>query len=567
MMASLFMVVICGFFVFVFFMVMISGKSVMLEWEIFSLGSAYFTFPLLLDMVSVSFSSIVWLISTMVVVYSSAYMSEDLYLSRFIWMVVLFVVCMSFFILVPSLLGVMIGWDGLGITSFILVIYYQNKKSASSGMITVLTNRIGDCLLIMSIALLGVQGHWGMWSVFDSEITWIVVLLVFLGSITKSAQFPFCSWLPAAMAAPTPVSSLVHSSTLVTAGVFLMFRFSGLLEGNEGCQSLVIFLSCCTLVLAGVGAIFETDLKKVIALSTLSQLGMMMLSLGILMPWLALFHLFSHALFKALLFLCAGVMIHNNMGSQDARMFGNVWKMMPMTVVLFNISNLALCGVPFFNGFFSKDLILEGYITGSIGYFTLFMVFLGTMSTVFYSLRLSFMILTVENNGGSFHSMNDESLSMWGPMLMMVGGAVVGSQFLQSMIVEFDDEVFLDSSFVILALLFGATMSFFTIYVLSLYNKMKSSGYSMFNFFLSYYSNMWFLSHLSSYPWVDGMLMSSQFFHKSLDQGWVEIIGGTGSFILIESFSSMLYKWQNQLFTFIFMYGVFILILFWLFLF
>lgn len=190
----------------------------------------------------------------------------------------------------------------------------------------------------------------------------IVSGLVILAAITKRAQIPFSAWLPAAMAAPTPVSALVHSSTLVTAGVYLLIRFSEVI----GVNMFLMYVSVFTIILSGVGANFEIDLKKIIALSTLSQLGVIIITLSLGLVELTFFHLISHALFKSLLFLCAGAYIHRYGDIQDIRFLGGVGKIFPLTSFLFIGCSLSLCGFPFLSGFYSKDLILESYFIGSI---------------------------------------------------------------------------------------------------------------------------------------------------------------------------------------------------------
>lgn len=185
----------------------------------------------------------------------------------------------------------------------------------------------------------------------------VIGILIVVGAITKSAQIPFSAWLPAAIAAPTPVSALVHSSTLVTAGVYLLIRFSYLL--NDSCLNLLLVLSVLTIFISGLVASFEFDMKKVIALSTLRQLGVIIFSISLGLFDIAFFHLVVHALFKALLFLCAGVVIHRRGGSQDLRRIGGLVNNHPLVGVSLNLANLSLCGVPFISGFYSKDMVVE----------------------------------------------------------------------------------------------------------------------------------------------------------------------------------------------------------------
>ena len=214
-----------------------------------------------------------------------------------------------------------------------------------------------------------------------------------LAAMTKRAQIPFSAWLPAAMAAPTPVSALVHSSTLVTAGVYLLIRFSPTLQSSEA-QKLLLILAALTIFIAGMGANFETDLKKIIALSTLSQLGVIITILAIRQKDLAFFHLIAHAIFKALLFLCAGAIIHSVSEYQDIRVMGALVNIMPLTVISINLSNLALCGRPFLAGFYSKDLILEiaFFIERNLVIFLLLAV--STALTVSYTFRLIFISIS-----------------------------------------------------------------------------------------------------------------------------------------------------------------------------
>lgn len=224
--------------------------------------------------------------------------------------------------------------------------------------------------------------------------------LIILAAITKSAQIPFSAWLPAAMAAPTPVSALVHSSTLVTAGVYLIIRFNSLL----GVNFVLFYLGSLTIFMSGLGANFEMDLKKIIALSTLSQLGVIIFILSLGLSELAFFHLLTHALFKSLLFLCAGGFIHRARDSQDIRFLGVSILDTPVSSLFFVICSFSLCGFPFLAGFYSKDLILECYIMGGIGSGMILIIIVGTFFTVTYSVRLGGYVF-LKNLGlkGLFH--------------------------------------------------------------------------------------------------------------------------------------------------------------------
>lgn len=258
----------------------------------------------------------------------------------------------------------------MGLTSFILVSYYQRDKALGAGLVTAFINRVGDALLLLRIALLGVNGHWYMWGLrWADSMVGVVMLIVVIVAITKRAQIPFSYWLPAAMRAPTPVSALVHSSTLVTAGVYLLIRLLcriGDLVLRRLISGLLLTVSLVTVIISGLSGCFEVDLKKVVALSTLRQLGIIIFSLRIGYYGLAFFHLVRHALFKALLFLRVGRAIHMFRSSQELRDYGGLWVRRPCTRGCWALARISLMGLPFLSGFYSKDLIVEGCLSGGL---------------------------------------------------------------------------------------------------------------------------------------------------------------------------------------------------------
>jgi len=274
------------------------SEEFIIEWEAISICSVGFNLVLILDFISLCFISLVSLIAGSVIIFRTSYMSSECFFGRFIWLVVLFVISIYILILSPNMVSLILGWDGLGVTSYLLVIFYQRSKSYRAGIITALTNRLGDVGLLISIILILPYGTWNFLIYNDSrvELSLILARLIILSACTKSAQMPFSAWLPAAMAAPTPVSALVHSSTLVTAGVYLLIRINILLVRFEILE-ILIMLGTFTIFIAGGAAMFEMDIKKIIALSTLSQLGAMVMGLGMGSPTMAYFHLLSHAFF------------------------------------------------------------------------------------------------------------------------------------------------------------------------------------------------------------------------------------------------------------------------------
>ena len=333
-----------------------------LEIELISLNSCSYVLLFFFDWISIIFFFVVTLISSIVIYYSKSYMLGEINIERFIYLILLFILSIVLLIFRLNLISILLGWDGLGLVSYCLVIFYQNSKSFNSGILTVLRNRIGDVILLIAISWIINLGSWNfifyLNIIKSEEVIIIILFLVIIAAITKRAQIPFSAWLPAAIAAPTPVSSLVHSSTLVTAGVYLIIRFEELIR-NRLFREILLLFSRLTMLIAGLRANFEFDLKKIIALSTLRQLGLIIRILCLGYKNIAFFHLRTHAIFKALLFICAGLIIHNIKNNQDIRCMGGLRIFIPLVSINFNVSNLALCGFPFLAGFYSKDLILE----------------------------------------------------------------------------------------------------------------------------------------------------------------------------------------------------------------
>lgn len=220
-----------------------------------------------------------------------------------------------------------------------------------------------------------------------------LITIITIAAITKRAQVPFSSWLPAAIAAPTPVRALVHSSTLVTAGIFLLIRFRPFLIQFNIFSNILIFVAVITSLLGGWGATYETDLKKIIALSTLSQLGVIIFSLSLGYTYLTLFHLYTHALFKSILFICAGHILHTSWHNQDIRNLGNSVYNLPFTTIIFNLGNICLIGIPFISGFYSKDSILEQILCGNFNIIIILLILFATAFTAKYSFRLRIISL------------------------------------------------------------------------------------------------------------------------------------------------------------------------------
>nr|YP_010692912.1 NADH dehydrogenase subunit 5 [Anastrepha ludens]WCB98015.1 NADH dehydrogenase subunit 5 [Anastrepha ludens]WCB98028.1 NADH dehydrogenase subunit 5 [Anastrepha ludens] len=535
-------------FFFFSLLMLIKDFCMFIEWEVVSFNSCSIVMTFLFDWMSLLFMSFVLLISSLVIYYSKEYMGGDVNINRFIMLVLMFVLSMMLLIISPNLISILLGWDGLGLVSYCLVIYFQNVKSYNAGMLTALSNRIGDVAFLLAIAWMLNYGSWNyifyLETMKNSIEMEIIGGLIMLAAMTKSAQIPFSSWLPAAMAAPTPVSALVHSSTLVTAGIYLLIRFNILLCDSWMGQALLL-LSGLTMFMAGLGANFEFDLKKIIALSTLSQLGLMMSILSMGFYKLAFFHLLSHALFKALLFMCAGAIIHNMNNSQDIRLMGGLGIYMPLTSGCFNVANLALCGMPFLAGFYSKDLILEIVSLSYINMFSFFLYFFSTGLTVCYSFRLVYYSMTGELNCGSLNMLSDEGWVMLRGMSGLLIMSIIGGSMLSWLIFPTPYMICLPIYLKLLTLfvcISGGLLGYLISNVsLFYFNK------SLNNYLVSYFSgSMWFMPYISTYGAINPPLVLGGIVYKSFDQGWSEFMGGQNLYNKLVEYSQLVYFLHNN---------------------
>nr|YP_010374286.1 NADH dehydrogenase subunit 5 [Tholosanus proximus]QVD38908.1 NADH dehydrogenase subunit 5 [Tholosanus proximus] len=532
--------------------------SILLDWEIISFNSSYMSMSMYFDWMSLFFMGSVLLISSMVVLYSSSYMDSDLFKIRFLYIVLMFVLSMMFLIMIPNLISILLGWDGLGLVSYCLVIYYQNYKSYNAGMLTILSNRIGDVSILIGIAWLFNMGSWNYiyyLSFLDYEISFWLIPLMILSAFTKSAQIPFSSWLPAAMAAPTPVSALVHSSTLVTAGVYLLIRFSNLFISYN--LDLVLLISCLTMFMSGLAANFEYDLKKIIALSTLSQLGLMMSILFMGNQVFSYFHMLTHAFFKALMFLCAGLIIHCMNDSQDIRHMGGLITCIPFTCSCFCISNLSLCGFPFLSGFYSKDIILEHLSYNYTNFFIFIVFYLSVGFTICYSLRLIYFCFSGSNNLLSVSNYT-EDFTMLISLIILTMMSIFSGSFLSWLM--FPYPYFLCFPFILKILpIFVIMIGFWLGYELSMLNMFDNIFGVSYNYVIEFLSFMWFMPNFSTYMIYDKMLLYSKISCGFMNSSWGEYIvsGSMPGLINYSSSFYSLYQLNNvkiYLISFVFMF-------------
>nr|AZL93367.1 NADH dehydrogenase subunit 5 [Parevania sp. ZJUH_2016024] len=390
-------------------------------WEFIFLNSFKMEFLILFDWISVMFMSVVFLIFSMIMVYSYDYMSGYLFNMRFLMLMGLFLLSMIFMIMSPNLISIMLGWDGLGLISYSLIILNQNKISYNSGMVTLMMNRVGDIFLLILIGLFLKNGGWNIIEFYKDKFLMMFLIIV----MSKSAQYPFSIWLPLAMTAPTPVSALVHSSTLVTAGVYFLMRGIELLE--EWMLGWLMILSLFTMFYSSLMANFENDIKKIVALSTLSQLGLMMFILCFKYKILCFFHLVTHAFFKSLLFMCVGYIMHLMMGFQDIRCMKFLHKINPMVLMMMIYSLLSMCGFFFLSGFYSKDLILEYFFMSKISYFYLIIFYISCMFTVSYSFRLIILMLMGNSKNFSIMSLIDYNMKLCSMIVLWLMSLILGS--------------------------------------------------------------------------------------------------------------------------------------------
>ncbi len=417
-----------------------------------SSGDFEASWALRLDQLSVLMMCVVNIVSACVHVYSVGYMHHDEAKSRFMAYLSLFTFAMLMLVTSDNLLQLFFGWEGVGLASYLLIGFWYHKPSANAASVKAfLVNRVGDLGLTLGImtafvifgsiqfdAIFGAAASKSteMFTFFGYQFHALTVLclLLFVGAVGKSAQLGLHTWLPDAMEGPTPVSALIHAATMVTAGVFLVARFSPVFEYAPDALMVVCVFGALTAFVAATIGMTQFDIKRVIAYSTMSQLGYMFFALGVSAYSAAMFHLVTHAFFKALLFLGAGSVIHAMSDEQDMRKMGGIWKLIPFTYVVMWIGSLALAGVPFFAGYYSKDLILESAWAShsSVAHFAYWMGIAAAIMTAFYSWRL--LIMTFHGKPRADHHVMDHVHEsppvMTAPLAVLAVGALFSGALL-----------------------------------------------------------------------------------------------------------------------------------------
>nr|ALJ93759.1 NADH dehydrogenase subunit 5 [Megaspilidae sp. SJW-2015]AZL93341.1 NADH dehydrogenase subunit 5 [Megaspilidae sp. ZJUH_2016022] len=507
----IYLFLVCSWSLFIMSVYLILLKLSLILSFSFYFESINFEFFVLVDWMSLIFISVVLLISSMVLLYSTEYVQGEIYIKAFFYLVLLFVFSMIMLIISPSIFSIILGWDGLGLVSYCLVSFYQNSNSFKSGLLTILMNRVGDVGLMILLVFMFLNELFFKYFYLITS-SWLILFLV-VSSMTKSAQIPFSIWLPAAMAAPTPVSALVHSSTLVTAGVYLLIRFNVLIHSVE-VSELLLYFSLLTMIMSGGSAIFMYDLKKIIAMSTLSQLGLMFffISLGFLN--LSFFHLLTHALFKSLMFLCSGIIIHNFSNNQDIRFMGNLLMYLPFTGFLFFLSSLILVGFPFFSGFFSKDLMMEMLFMMNVNFLVFFFSCLALFSTVLYSFRLLMSLCLVNGKNLTYFVLSGGETMKFSLIPLMTQSVTFGA-FMNSLLFM-GNQIFLPILLKLLCLILIYLGIAFMYVSFSYY-----INFIKFKLLVTFMSSMWMMNFMVSF-FVKICLKLSDEVVKTIDKGWSE---------------------------------------------